>query len=434
MHDVGECLYTYILRHFLSKEDLMKKITLLLIAFVEIAVMAQTEAQVGHISDFISLDTIIPFRNEKTGTYTDLTYSKWGDEVVFTNFSSRNNNDTIILYRINSLDASADTFRLYEKDLCKTMQSHYERNLSALIYSPERILIMYADKISVFNKLDERSYKKETAYRFNEDFRELRLLNDSIVAGVSFYYSALETFTLFLFNINNGRIVKKILPKYASTSILLSFFQPSNIMDVRNGMIALTERGKYIVRFYDEMLTCVDSIVYRDGTWTTFSPRIVDRVMTLDKYHAADIIDILHTEYDSVDNIQHLFFIDSNKIAVSHAYKTSQGVSIQAKLDIWTRMPTGWTLIEKNLFDDGFLIQDSVFRRNRIPIGLGSGNKICFMANGKIVVLSKRGNGVDNPVGMAMKDYGRMVNDYLLDNDSYVQCLIFTHTFNTGSK
>lgn len=416
------------------KYKLMKRIILLLVAFTEFSVMAQTRGQIGHVSDFISLDTIIPFRNEKTGIYSDLTYSKWEDEVVFTNFSSQNNNDTIIVYRIKSLNACVDTFKLYEKGLCKTMQSYYERNLSALVYSPETILIKYADKISMYKKLSEHSYKKEKSYRFEENFREIRLLNDSIAFGVNFYYSHPEAFTLFFFNINDGRIVKKILPEYERSSILLSFFQPSNIMDVWNGIIALTERGKYVVRVYDETLTCVDSIVCRNGDWTTLSKGTVDRVMSLDRHNAADIIDILRTEYDSVDNIQHLFFLDSDKIAVSHARKTSQGASISPKLDIWQKKPQGWKIIQASIYDDGYRIKDSVFSRNRIPIGLGTGNKICFMANGKIVVLSKRGDGVDNPVGMAMKEYGRQVNDFLLDNDYYVQCLIFTQTFNAESK
>ena len=88
----------------------------------------------------------------------------------------------------------------------------------------------------------------------------------------------------------------------------------------------------------------------------------------------------------------------------------------------------------ESLFDDGYLIKDSVFRRNMKPIGFGSGNKICFMANGKIVVLTETGSGVDNPVGKAMKEIGRKEYDYLMDNDQYVQCLIFSQTFNTVSK
>lgn len=411
-----------------------KKVFLLLVAFAEVAIMAQEGMHKGHISDYVSLDTIIAIHNEKTGAYTNLTYSKWGDEVVFTNFSARDLNDTITVYRVNSSAVSLDTIRLYEKGLCKAMRSYLQRNLPSLIYSPKTILVNYADKISVFTKQNNHSYQKEKTYRFEEDFSDMKLLNDSLVAGVNFNYSHPGAFTLFLFNINNGQIVKKIVPEYNESSLLLSFFGPYDIMDVKNGMIALTDRGRYIVRFYNENLTCVDSIVYGGRDWRTLSEDIVNRAMALDKYNAAEIIDLLITEYDSVDNIQHLFFIDGDKIAVTHRRKKCQEVSIDPYMDIWHKTPTKWELIEKSLFDDGYLIKDSVFRRNMKPIGFGSGDKICFMANGKIVVLTKNGNGIDNPVGMPMREMGRKEYDYLMDNDHYVQCLFFSQTFNTLSK
>ena len=411
-----------------------KKVFFLLFAFAGSAIMAQEGMHKGHISDYVSLDTIIAFHNEKTGAYTNLTYSKWGDEVVFTNFSARDLNDTITVYRVNSSSVSLDTIRLYEKGLCKAMRSYLQRNLPSLIYSPKTILVNYADNISVFTKQNSHSYQKEKTYHFKEDFRDMKLLNDSLVAGVNFNYSHPEAFTLFLFNINNGRIVKKIMPEYKESSLLLSFFGPSDIMDVKKGIIALTDRGRYIVRFYDENLTCVDSIVYGNKDWETFSEDIVNRAMALDKYNAAEIIDLLITEYDSVDNIQHLFFMDGDKIAVTHRRKVRQGVSIDPHMDIWQKTPTNWEMIGESLFDDGYLIKDSVFRRNMKPIGFGSGNKICFMANGKIVVLTETGSGVDNPVGKAMKEIGRKEYDYLMDNDQYVQCLIFSQTFNTVSK
>ena len=86
-----------------------------------------------------------------------------------------------------------------------------------------------------------------------------------------------------------------------------------------------------------------------------------------------------------------------------------------------------WKRGVADIQDDGWTShKDSIMNRNNIPLNC-MGNIIRVVGN-RIVSLTKEGC-VENPVGMEVTDYFKERNQFLYENNPFIQVFIFSHDF-----
>lgn len=406
---------------------------IILTLFSTCVAFAQSNLDCHHLYDYVNTDTIIPFRNETTGAYSKIMSSDWGDEVLFTNYNSRNNNDTIVFYCVNTINNAIETIKIVEPGISKKMRSNYENGFSAIVYMHDKIVVGFGTRLIVYERNDGQFVKRKE-FTLREDYKELQALNDTMLVGSDCYYPNKPALSLFLLDLSSGKIVKKISPSYTNNAILFSFFCPYRHIDAKYGSIFLSMRGDYSIQLYDKNLDCIDSISKQCENWTMFSEPVVREALAQNKNNAADIIGILMDDYHVSDQIRWIYSLDSVTLVAVHSGKVLDGKVESAFLDVWKRTAFGWKDVKTDLYDDAYKRKGDVFDNKSIPVGFGMGCNIHFLPNNKIVSISCSGSGVDNMIGMNKRDYGRITNDYLLDNDTYIQCIIFSHTLNSAMR
>ena len=141
----------------------------------------------NSISEYVSVDTILSFTNE-VAVNRSLKSCKWENEIVFTNFNTNKNSDTIVIYRINIVDANVDTFYVYEKRIRERMKSVYSSSFDAIAYNGSKIVLNLYDELYVYELDSNNKLNKIGKHTVAEDFREMAFLNDSVLpafAGMS---------------------------------------------------------------------------------------------------------------------------------------------------------------------------------------------------------------------------------------------------------
>lgn len=374
----------------------------------------------NSISEYVSVDTILSFTNE-VAVNRSLKSCKWENEIVFTNFNTNKNSDTIVIYKINIVDANVDTFYVYEKRIRERMKSVYSSSFDAIAYNGSKIVLNLYDELYVYELDSNHKLNKIGKYTVAEDFREMAFLNDSVLVFVQNYYSASPQTAIYLYDMLEHKVINKIFPHFNTT--LLSFFSPQKNFDIYENRILWANRGEYSFLLFDRDLKKLDSVSIVNKNWKQLSKKAKRKASKIKKTHTPDIIYCLNKEYNNIDQLQFAYILDTNHIAIG-VHRAKENVLY---IDVWYRIGGEWKIKHNALYDDGFMFKpERVIRRNTLPLGFLVGSKVYFMDN-KLVSISDNA-AVENPINLSVKDYFIEQNKYLETNEYFVQIFIYSHT------
>lgn len=385
-------------------------------------------AQYGSIRDHISVDTVLNFKQESyTINRMTITTAVWDNLFAFTCFNANKESDTAVVYIVHTDSYQTDTIKLFKRNQRKSMQKHQYFNYDVMALNNDRLLLAYGKTILVWRKID-LGYQFEKTIKYRNDYESFCFINDSLLLFKHDYYSSSQSMNLTVYNINKEKIVNSITPPYDNT--LLSFVsigRNGGLFDCLDNQILLANSNNYSFWLYDLNLNVTANPHCTEIAWHGLPQEHIQRMEQVDKALPANIIDILLEVYSDMDVMIDASFLDKEHILIQRKPSTESGVR-SALLDVWENQhDVGWKRVVADIQDDGWTShKDSIMNRNNIPLNC-MGNIIRVVGN-RIVSLTKEGC-VENPVGMEVTDYFKERNQFLYENNPFIQVFIFSHDF-----
>lgn len=389
--------------------------------FFLVALLAKAGISYGqdrNMRDYVSVDTILNFKQDHTNIYMRPTETSWKHYFAFTNFNVNYDNDTANIYIINTQDYSIDTLRFYSPNLRKTIKNHKSTNFKAIAMNDNRLVVLDWRTAIVFDKRDgEWHYSK--CVKIKESYQMARLTHDGLLLLEENYDGRKVPVSITLFDLDKEKVIKRIAPYYNTP--ILSYIGNYKLFDHQHNRILLCNSNHYSYYLFDENLRLTDSVSHPTIAWTPLSEETLMKVNAIKKHYAADKIAVLMEDYKKIDVIIGSFFLDENHILIARnqASKTPYRSTIY---DVWSCEGGKWSPLIENIEDD---FKKPDYQRNHITLGYGYGQSI-RIAGQKIVRLSINGT-VESPLGMSHQEYAQKDKEYLQENDPYVQVFFFSH-------
>lgn len=379
------------------------------------------------ISQYCRLDTLLSFKNESGGTAKHPVMASFGNRYVFTCYDARSGCDTVVLYSVNTDTYNVDTIRIYEQGI-----SHYiQKNLSDLkaVSMWDSLIVLFTYKRAfVYRLKEDGSCQKIKAIKIPSYFKKVQMVNDHTILFVGAYHSLRKhRTTLCLYDIEKGKVVNTIHPYLNST--LNTYLANMSSADYRNGSIIWTHNNEYSFVDYNLALQQTDSIHYDGIPWHPLPDYIVHKAL---QYHWTEAVEIMNTTVLNrnlkVDMIMWVLWLDDDRLMI---VRKPHDTNIKS-IDLWSKKTGEWQPTLCNITDAGYWLnmQDTV--RNHIQLGFSAGDYVSS-CGGKIVALTPMGSteSFDNLTG---KEYALKRDEYLLDNDYFLQLRIYTYDFGDIKK
>jgi hypothetical protein len=381
----------------------------------------------NDVRQYLHLDTILFFPNEEIVDGTDPVFTQWEDELVFTNFSRYKPSDTVVFYRISMQSKQIDTISFLIDNVRKSLKDNYSKQFTFIAYNKHYLVMGLFHKILIY-KQDKNSHYifwKEISTDFI--FQEAWFLDKHALVFSDVYNSHIPSTLLCKYDIEKETVVQEINPFF--NTLLLTYFYPRHLIDVKNDMILFAHQNEYAILIYDTSLNLVDSISTVVEGWKNLSTKTIDRINR--KYNIYDAMDIMSavSKYDfNIHQLRWIYDVDVDKFICVYRPPMKNNSFELPILHVWEKINNKWTITQNNIQDDiGFLYENDTLTQNTFPLGLLSNNDI-FMFKNKIAILHKNATNI-NPVGMYKIDYFKQRNAYFVEKNPIVQIIIYNHTF-----
>ncbi len=335
-------------------------------------------AQQTAVHQYIELDTILYFTAEKN--HGALSCSSWSDEILFTNFNSNSNSDTITLYLTNIKTFNTQTIKIHiagiRKEMKKLMSNHFKDRIA---FCGDKIAIMEGlgdnagCKIMIFKKDNGNSfYYYKTIHNKNTpdeicfiDTSTLLLSEISYRTGASFH----------TIEVNTGLTKNSIYP-FHNNKIISNF--TSKQYDSKDNLLLYANRLEYSFLTFDSNLQQLDSTYQKIEGWSKLPDKAIKTIERKwgDGYNAAEINHYLTQYYTKIHQLNRVYFINKNKLLLSYTPKDPEDDIGRPIIDIWEKTNSGWERVKQDIVDDlGFNRSDSIIKTNSFFLEMVSSNK-----------------------------------------------------------
>lgn len=369
---------------------------------------------------YVSADTVLNFKSETTTSYSRVIATMEKDICAFTMFSTNKLSDTVTIYCIHATSGRVDTINIYEEGLRNKMRRHKCVDFDAIAMNGNLLSVSYFKTLLIYKKKDNGSFEKFKEVKIDDLYGTMHFVDDHTLLFSKCYYGQTPSTTLMLYDINRGKTVDEIHPYHNST--LHGFVRFGNpLVDCRNGKILWSNTNEYSFLLYNSKLRRIDSVYCDYEDWTPIADSTFESVGRLDRHLAPNIIDLVCQTYDSLDRIVSAQMLDDAHILFVR--KTpKRDMFNYFKIDLWSFKNNHWERTLSDIDDEYINRLDKFIDCPEIDFA----HNRTFVIGNKIVSIRKNGC-VAQPLGMKYKDYLTQCEDYMAENDYFVQVVIFSH-------
>ncbi len=379
------------------------------------------------ISQYCHLDTLLSFKNETGGTAKHPVMASFDNRYVFTCYDARLGCDTIVIYHIHTDTYNVDTIRIYEQGISHYLQKNLSNQFKAVAIWDSLIVLCTYRRALVYCLEEDGSYKKRNSIKIPFNFEKAQMVDKHTILFVDAYHSRRKHRTsMYLYNIEKGKVMGAIHPYLNST--LNTYFSNMASADYRNGKIIWTHNNEYSFVEYNLALQQTDSTHYDEYHWHPLPYHVI---LKASKYKWTQAVDIMNTVQDKnvkSDMITWVLLLDDEQLMIIRKPHDSNLKAI----DLWSKKTGKWRPSICNITDAGYWLNPHDTVRNHIQLGFSAGDYVSA-CGGKIVTLTTMGcmDSFDNLTG---KEYTIKRDDYLLDNNYFLQLRIYTYDFGDMTK
>lgn len=397
------------------------KKSLILIALFWL-LLPPTQAQTQSLSNYVSIDTILNFKQETPSPYTSICSASWGDWFGFTAFDTKNNSDTVKIHLINTSTLEQELLCFVEKGICKKMRKHLTSGFWAIGFTEKTMVLAMQYELLIYKKTPNGQYSKTKSAKIPFSYHTMHMLNDSTIVFGQCYHSADPETGLYLFDINKKKVTKAVHPHHNST-LLNGYINGYSCMDCTSNCIIWRNSNEYSFLGYDSNLNPIDSTAFPDTCWRPIPDKLMNRLLRIDKRAPTLIIERLLPIYDSIDALIGCYLLDDTHLIIVRKKPSAFTRSPFMTIDVWTKCDGTWKRTLSDIADDGW--KDTVMTKNNFPVKFEF-NKV-RVAGGKLVSLSKNGS-IEQPIGLTRAAYDTQTDAYLIENNKFIQVFIYSHT------
>lgn len=386
-------------------------------------------AQHSSVHDFLSLDTVISFPNEKSNSC--LLYAQWDRDLVFTNYHTSLNTDTVNCYIINVDDKKIEQIPLYKKGFCQMLKNLYTKTFGSMAYNKEFIAFYQAigygkgGIVYLFKRDDSLHFSFFQSIETDIDASNIYFTDSCklLLAKIHYYYGS----TLAVMDINSKKVTDIVHP-YHNNKYMSNFV--SNQYDAKNNLVLFANRNEYSFLIFDKNLRFSDSTGVKIKKWKNIPHKILKTISKSynTDHDAANINFLLTDHYFKIHQLNKAYIIDSNKVLIAYtpAKRNIDKHYPTHVINIWKKDNGVWNEIHGDIHDQ-LGISDSIITRHSFGLDLISGHKTAVFPD-KIVQI--RENGTDfNPIGKTESQYYEYKDNFHASNEPIIELRIFRHSF-----
>lgn len=396
----------------------------LFILFVLLGMTCSSIAQQNCVSEYVNIDTILNFQTEHTSSQSVPAYVAWKDMFVFTNFSTNNPSDTIVVYGVNANSLKVDTIRLFEQGIRRKMSKKRYSQFENIACNDNLLVLAYGTELLIYTKREDGSYYRSNTIKYKQQYRSICFTDSNTLLLSDNYYCQEHQTDLTLLDIRSGRVKNRIAPPLNSPLMSLIGIRPL-IVNMAGGFIWCNS-SEYSFAEYDDGLKRKDSIFCKTNSWNTLPIDVMTEISLLGRYNPIGVIDLLNEHWKELSIIIGAYPLNSNHFMVLR--KASLGECRYGLVDVWSKDDGSWKRSMEDVVDKGWLPKEGeLITKHNIPLNFLAGDKTC-VADNKIVALTTHGC-VDNPIGLTSEEYQRRRYEYLVEHDNYIQVRVYSHSF-----
>lgn len=402
----------------------MNKIVVVILTMFSI----NTSIAQKSLSDYTCVDSVILLKHlEGKSHVNDISSTQYGRNVVFTYYNRKYNVDTITIYNLNVDTYKLESARIVHNGIARLLEELFRNNFSAIACNDKQLFLSFYEHVMVYNKQSDGTYRFEREIYVPEAFIYMSLLNDSTLLFSNNYVETRLTkqkVSIFLLNINTGKIYKRVYPHYNTT--LLSFWSPFRYIDSKNDIILFANRNEYSFLFYNNNLNVIDSVGCSDyENWVTIPDKVKKKALKKGP-EVVDIMEYMRKHFFSATKLNFIYMPDTDNIIAGITSKREESI-LYTSVDTWKKVDGKWV---RNLSDIGYdqptkEEKTKALMPNRLDVNFFNGKTHFF--DDKIVKLDLQGVGI-SPIGITPDEYNSKSNEWLSSKTPHFRIIVFNHS------
>ena len=343
---------------------------------------------------------------------------------AFTCFNAHRNSDTVVIYRVHSESYQIDTLKLFTSGICQLLTKNRATRFKSIALWDSTIVLGTYNRLFIFHCKENNIWSHAETQKISFDYQKMKMVDYRTILFMDAYHSRRKhKTTLLLYDIEQGKTLKTIHPYLNST--LNTYYSNNSYADYCDGRIIWTHNNEYSLVEFNHNLQPVDSIHYEQPDWKPLPDSIVCNANKIPWTDAVDIIHTIQNKNVSSDIIMWVLFLSKDTLMVVRKKPT-----LKYKLiDLWSHTEGKWQPLLCGISDAGYWRDFQSVVKDHLQIGFSAGDYVSVCGN-KLFVLTSLG-WTESFGSLSGTEYAKQRENYLLDNDYFVQLRVYTYNFDS---